>query len=1193
MLAAAALLLIVAALLAWIAGTRSGLSFAWGRIGPRLPQAVAVASVEGRLIGPLAVRGVKLDTDTLHLAVDAVDFDWSARELLFATVHVTNLAVRGVDYRVSQRTAAEPEGEPFVLPEAIDLPVKVQVDRVALEDLSLVTAPGGEPFVVDALRLRDAHLDDERWQFQSLNGHGPLFDVDGRAGLTPRGRYATEVNFSAALHLPATAVNATLRANGPLRKLDIDLQAEADSADFGRASLRAQAAYTPSAMTIEQFELNSPGQPGGLRARGQVALNEGNTMDLTVDWSKLRWPLPGEPAYRSDSGELAITGPLSDYQMSGRITWQVIGQARGELRLRGKGTLESFELARLSVSGGPGEISGNAAVTWSPALQARAHLRGHSINPGAVLADLPGDFDLAIDVSASQDSEGLRADISKLTADGTLRGQPLHLDAGGHYLGDALFVQHFKLIVGASTADISGRFGLASDALLDGRWTIESTDLATAWPALTGRLHSRGELTGSVAAPKVQATLSAGDLGFEENRVQRIELEADVDWSGATASQVDLDLNGVNAGGQAIRTVTLNLDGTPADHLLALQVDSDIASADLAMQGQLDRQRYREQFTLQRLRASYGELAPWTLAAPASGALSSARQSLENACFISTDARLCLNAHRDARASVARLALSDLPFDYASPFFPDGLDVDGTISASVEATLTSGGQPQVDVQVHTSAGSVSVTGAERDPVQVLDLRPGRMTATIRDNGLSAAVDLPLAGGEGIHASAEVAAGPGALTGHALDGRVQLGLASLDFIERLAPEVATFDGRLHGDVRLAGTLDRPLVSGRVGLDAGTIALVTPGLKLTGVSVAAIGRGDTIDLRAAATSGGGELEVAGHIALRDTGRNIELTIEGERFQVVHIPDATAYASPDLSVNVSPARITVNGSVTIPEASITPRNLPAAGVATVSDDQVIVGGDVGGAAAAAREIAANVEVLLGDQVRVEAFGLKAGLEGSLRVVQEPGNVPTGSGAINIVDGAYKAYGQNLDIQQGKILFAGGPVSEPGLDFRAARYPNDDVTVGVEVKGSLDNARLTLFSDPAMSQSEQLSWLLLGRPLEGASGEESSMVARAALALGGAGNKYLQNIGSNVGLDELGIGAAPGEGGAGRDSNSVALTVGKYLSPELYVSYGLGLFEPISTLTMRYTLSSHWQLQTQSSGAATGGDIIYTIDR
>lgn len=1254
------LLVVVLGLIAWVATTRSGLDFAWGQIGPRLPQGIEIASVEGRLIGPLEVRGVKYETDTMKVAVNAVDFDWTASELLSTTVHVRNLAVRGVDYEVTQIVEPpepEPEepAEPFSLPDAIDLPVTVQIDRVALDDISATTAPEAEPFVVDSVRLANARLDGEQWRIESLTGHGPLFDIDAQADLTPRGGYATNLSLNATLRLPDLApieadaeitgdladlslsaqvaapynvaldghltdaldnlgVDATLKlddtqlqairkdlpdagfsatigAKGPIDDLGVNLDVDADTADYGRAALTAALRYTGDAVAIDRLKLSSPDTPGTLDAKGQVALAEGNAMDLSVDWSDLQWPLSGTPAYRSERGTVRLTGEMTDYKLDTNLAWQVVGQTAGKLSLAGSGSMKAFELATLNISGGPGDISGNASVRWAPALDVTAHLEGKGINPGALVADVPGDFDLVADVRAKQDGDIITATVDKLTANGQLRGQPLRLDAKAQYLGDHVLVDHFDLVSGATNAEISGRFGWTPDAKLDGRWTIDSSDLSTAWPTLAGTLDSQGTVKGRVSAPNVDATLAARNIAVGENRVNSADLDARVDWSGNSQSQVTLDVAGVDAGGQAIDSVALRIDGTPGAHDIALNLDSEIAQANVGLNGALDKNTMNWRYTLNQLKAAYGQLAPWTLASPASGAVSASAQSLQDTCLTSGGSRVCLRGSHDAKASVAHIELSDFAYDYAQIYFPEGLAVDGSISGTVDARLPASGDPDVDANLNTSAGSVSMAQPDESVVRIVELQPGSIRLGMANSGLDGKIDLPLAETGGIRANVAVAPGGAPLTERALDGSVTLDIKKLSVLEKLSPEVDTFDGQIAGDLNLGGTIARPSVLGDIALTASKLVLVTPGLTLSGLRLAATGKGDAIDIDATAKSGGGTLNANGAIALNDDGQDVELTIKGERFQVVNIPDAKAYVSPDLKIAVTPSRVDVTGSVTIPEASITPQDLPAAGVDTVSGDQVIVTGDDDNpaAAAASRAVHANVQVILGDKVRIDGFGLKANLTGGLRVVQQPGDVTTGTGEIQVKDGSYKAYGQNLDIQEGRILFAGGPVSEPGLDMRAARYPAEDITVGVAVRGSVRSPKLTLFSEPGMSQSEQLSWLLLGRPLGGANSQQSSLVARAALALGNSGaNKALKDVGDKLGVDDIGIGS-----GAGENSDEAAFTVGKYLSPKLYVSYGIGLFNPVSTLSLRYTLSSNWRLETQSSGVATGGDLIYSIDR
>jgi len=96
--------------------------------------------------------------------------------------------------------------------------------------------------------------------------------------------------------------------------------------------------------------------------------------------------------------------------------------------------------------------------------------------------------------------------------------------------------------------------------------------------------------------------------------------------------------------------------------------------------------------------------------------------------------------------------------------------------------------------------------------------------------------------------------------------------------------------------------------------------------------------------------------------------------------------------------------------------------------------------------------------------------------------------------------------------------------------------------------------------------------------------------MALGMQGGDFLaKNIGRHIGVDEIGVETAPSTTG----TDQAALVLGKYLSSKLYVSYGLGLFEPISTVKLQYFISNKWKLVTESSGVRAGGDTFYTLER
>ena len=162
---------------------------------------------------------------------------------------------------------------------------------------------------------------------------------------------------------------------------------------------------------------------------------------------------------------------------------------------------------------------------------------------------------------------------------------------------------------------------------------------------------------------------------------------------------------------------------------------------------------------------------------------------------------------------------------------------------------------------------------------------------------------------------------------------------------------------------------------------------------------------------------------------------------------------------------------------------------------------------------------------------------------------------------------------------------MNNPGLDIRAVRVTGD-VTAGIKVSGRLQSPRLDLFSIPAMGETDTLSYLLTGGPLDSASSGQGAMLSQAALALGlSGGDRIARSIGDRFGFDEMRIESSS-------SGDQASLVVGRYLSPRLYVGYGVGLIESINTFNLRYKVTERWQLEAES-GAAQGADLFYRFER
>ena len=188
-------------------------------------------------------------------------------------------------------------------------------------------------------------------------------------------------------------------------------------------------------------------------------------------------------------------------------------------------------------------------------------------------------------------------------------------------------------------------------------------------------------------------------------------------------------------------------------------------------------------------------------------------------------------------------------------------------------------------------------------------------------------------------------------------------------------------------------------------------------------------------------------------------------------------------------------------------------------------------------------------------------------------------------MVQGQYSIYRQDLTIERGRFIFASGPISDPGLDMRAVRRTGE-ILAGVLARGTLKSPELILFSEPSMSDTDTLSYLMLGRPADQAGRADGELLYQAASSLGAAGGELLaKKIGNVFGIQDVTI-------QTGTTPQDTALVIGTYLSPRLYINYGIGLLEPVNTFRMRYKLNKNWQFQSET-GVHSGADILYTIER
>jgi translocation and assembly module TamB len=338
--------------------------------------------------------------------------------------------------------------------------------------------------------------------------------------------------------------------------------------------------------------------------------------------------------------------------------------------------------------------------------------------------------------------------------------------------------------------------------------------------------------------------------------------------------------------------------------------------------------------------------------------------------------------------------------------------------------------------------------------------------------------------------------------------------------------------------------------------------------------------------------GSIDIEGSASWRELSAwSANVTLTGKQLKIQSDPVQESQVNHKIKINAAPGRIQIGGTVDIPKASIDVAELPQ-GAARVSSDVVVIE-DIDETVLPTTIVAKNsnmqilldVDVSLGDDVELSAYGLKANLTGDMNIRQRSPKPVQLGGEIAVVDGIYKQYGQNLKAN-GQILFV-GPVNQTRLDIDAVRtIEAEDRVAGLRIQGTVASPEIVLFTEPGdKPQDSILSYIVLGRDIKETTDQEANLLATAALALTVKGGRSLAGgIASALGVQDFAFETR----GRGDDTE---LVVSGRLNDRLLLRYGRSVFQPISTLYLRYDLTKKLYLEAAQSSLEQAVDLFYSF--
>ncbi len=943
-------------------------------------------------------------------------------------------------------------------------------------------------------------------------------------------------------------------------------------------------------------------------------------------------------------GEVKVGGSLTNYQLAGDINWNIPILGNSHLKIEGQGDYDKATISSLDLQHSDGNLLASGEISWVNKFIWDSVIYGKDIRTRHFVPEWPAqvDFNLHTSGSYDYDSEKWLTYLHLISMGGELNGFPVEASGLVTLKDSILSADKFLIKTNKNKLLLAGKITEPFNL----KWDVDAKDIGQLMPGFKGSVVGKGVATGTTFAPsgygtlqikgllaegiridKADIDLQAGSQGhllagkgkitirnvqFQDFKVASVDFDFDgkeqkslllgkgnivvkqlnskdlvfssakVDFDG---SQKFIDLKGevkdIKISGLDVKTARVDAQGALQNHQVHLKAESKQGNLQLNARGGWFGSEWKG--LLNKIRLSHTETGDWLLQKPVN--IQIAKDSFKGSeiCIINPSrGSLCTDTTWDENLGhfASKGKMVNVPLAQLEPWLPESLHFKGEASATYDVTMRQRGVfGTASIVLPDSFALIETEDGDKEK---LAYRDGKVIITFRDKLVDVDVSV-LLDKRGKFTSRSTITLDLPAGRHKINGEANFEVSSLSWAQQFLPDISHLTGDISSKISFKGLLASPKYSGEVRLANGHIHVPDTGTELSNINLSLkTTRPNEATIEGMLNVKASQLKINGAMQIKKLNDwRAELKLRGSDLLFMNTYEAQVYASPDLALEISPRLAKVTGKFHIPKARIRLSELPETAIYE-SDDVVFVGNKKKDEEKPLR-ILPNVVITLGEDIRFNGFGLASKLTGKFHLGHNK-NTLVSRGTLKIKEGEYRAYGQRLTIEHGVLVFH-GPLANPGLDIRATRSV-DDIKVGINLAGTLQKPKSTIFSDPPLSESDALSYLVTGQSLANTTGDQSQLLVQAVRTLGiSSGSSILNRIGGSVGLDDVNIITYA-------DYKKNKLQLGKRLGPKLYIRYITGLFDTFNKIAVDYKISNKWSLQAES-GEEQGLDFIYNIDR
>ncbi len=1166
-LALLVLVLFVVGAVAFLLGTDTGFNTVTTQLSKRI-DGLQLGNIDGNLVKGLVSDEVDFSNEAIAINARGLDSEWRLsclghREFCLDRIIIDELTVETF---ATETAPKEDSTGPIQLPD-IKLPIDITADEVLIRKLNF-QAPGDAPVqILENIRL-SARTQGSELTVDELSLAYQDYDARVDGTVTLEGDYPLDlaVTLNAADLIPeelpegkgAQPATVVMQLGNSLRQLDIDTTVSG----VVEASLSGK---------VQPLEKNLPAS-------------------LTLVSDKLGWPIQSNTQVQASNVSIGVDGTLDDYQL--KLNADVDGEQvpATKIALSGVANTERLSLPGIDIRTLGGTAKASANVSWKDLLQWDTQWTLKNIDPSLQVPEVSGKLNGNIQASGRVEDGKWTLKLPKANINGTLRNYPFSLDAViSKGLDDVWLID--KVLLNNDQNQINAK-GQVSD-----RWDIKALvklpQLQNLMPELAGGFNADLSMTGPLATPNVDLNATSSVVKYNDLVVQGVSIKAGIEELFVKQSSLIVAIGTLQAGTQIVQNTRLTLTGQRDEHQLRFFADGpDATTIDLLAQGSLN-----DQFDWD------GSLESVELEVPAHDirlnqptALSwnntTKKFAVDAHCWTTEGSNLCLENKVVAEASGhATITLDQYALDRLNAFMPAETTLLGSLqmNADIDWGEDQPGGFAASVNTRVIDGGARVSDADENPVS---FTYDALSLDTQVNPESVKAELNLSSKNLGQANITLEMDPSGET-KPINGAVSLDGLDIRVAKAFLPEFDEISGEISLDGKLSGQLTDPRFDGELVLDDPVLRAEILPLPMTGGRIVTTVKGKRAIIDGELNSDEGLIAIEGSANWQDLAAwRADVDLNGKKLNLQSDPLQESEVNHQIQIRARPGVIRISGDIEIPMASIDVEDLPQ-GAASVSSDVVIVE-DI---EENKREAAANppsetklqmaVNVSLGDDVNLSAYGLTARLTGDMDVrMNSPKPVQLG-GEIEVVDGIYKQYGQNLKAD-GQILFV-GPVNQTRLAIDAVREIDTEDptrTAGLHITGTVADPEITLFTEPDdKTEDAILSYIVLGRDINETNDQEANLLATAALALTVKGGRNIAGgIASALGVQDFALETR----GSGDDTE---LVVSGRLNDRLLLRYGRSVFETTSTLYLRYDLTKKLYLEAAQGAVEQAVDIFYSF--